>query len=223
MRSMNLQLQNVTLVTQDFQPVLQNFESKILQAVEEHQARPFNESATRNRQLRPSEREQSEPDPNSSSQDEARARDYFEFRALQTDGESCQKWCSCICHRRTAWSSPALLQNFFGQLLVGYTGRMLAFQTCDIKECKTRKSGILVKYRFPSWFIGRIVWLLARSYSGTPELILRMPRVRGYSETDLFTFAADGNINAIKKMFLRREASPFDVQPDGRSALRANL
>jgi hypothetical protein len=64
--------------------------------------------------------------------------------------------------------------------------------------------------------------MIAKRAMQTPEMLVRVLRVRPYGSTDLFRFATHGNIEKLQDLFNKGEASPWDVQPDGRNALHVS-
>ena len=74
-------------------------------------------------------------------------------------------------------------------------------------------------YQFPKYIMSRYisVFMQYSALSG-PELLLRVPRMVSWSHL-LWIYATNGELLAIQKLFAEGKASPFDLNPQGSSAL----
>ena len=148
----------------------------------------------------------------------------FDIKArARTISISCDRWCSCACHVRGTFRYPEWMRSVLGSMFVGYTGMPVFTPPCSETNCKQRSApSIEVTYRFPSWFLSRVVSLNLRlSPVAGPELCLRMPRMMDWS-TPLWQASEVGDISAIQVLFGSGGASPFDVNPYGQSALHVS-
>ncbi|RFU26989.1 hypothetical protein B7463_g9348, partial [Scytalidium lignicola] len=146
---------------------------------------------------------------------------FVELQAARYVDHNCDRWCKCACHMKKKWASPQVFDLVVGQLLLGYTGFIRPHQKCSKLSCRQQSDlKTQVTYRFPSWFVAlSISIMIAKRAMQTPEMLVRVLRVRPYGSTDLFRFATHGNIGKLQDLFNNGEASPWDVQPDGRNAL----
>jgi hypothetical protein len=149
---------------------------------------------------------------------------FVEIQAARYIDHNCDRWCKCACHLKKKWASPQVLDLVVGQLLLGYTGFIRPRQKCTKHSCRQQSDlKTQVTYRFPSWFVSlSISVMIAKRAMQTPEMLVRVLRVRPYGSTDLFRFATHGNIEKLQDLFNKGEASPWDVQPDGRNALHVS-
>ena len=152
------------------------------------------------------------------------AQSFVEIQAARYVDHNCDRWCKCACHLKKKWASPQVFDLVVGQLLLGYTGFIRPHQKCTKSSCRQQSDlKTQVTYRFPSWFVAlSISIMIAKRAMQTPEMLVRVLRVRPYGSTDLFRFATHGNIEKLQDLFNNGEASPWDVQPDGRNALHVS-
>ena len=134
--------------------------------------------------------------------------------------DSCSQDCSCACHSRSIWRSPQYLQFFLGLLFTGYTGLPILNPRCNAAECiQSSQSSIHLKYFFPSWLLACVIEYyirISRSY-GVSQC-LRVSNIVDYSAS-IMLLAQLGDTEGLKKLLSSRKASPFDVDPDGTTAL----
>jgi hypothetical protein len=133
---------------------------------------------------------------------------------------TCPRWCSCICHKRDRLSSPHFLNQLLGALSVGYTALPYFRQPCNERRCQPRpSSSVRVTYRFPSWFLSRVISVLITSVPGYgPTMTLRTLKVIPDNEK-AFIFAEKGDIDGLKNLFSRGLASIDDVDSANQSLL----
>lgn len=151
--------------------------------------------------------------------------EFIEIKARRYSTLACDRWCKCDCHSRKSLSSPRLLDSFIGQLLIGYTGYITPGQKCTKLSCRLPSElHTQVTYRFPAWFLSwTVTAFVTKQRQKGPEMLLRVQRVRPYGTTDLFRFSTSGDIEQIHALFMSGQASPMDVQPDGRTALHVMI
>lgn len=142
----------------------------------------------------------------------------------QNGGRACQKWCSCVCHKKNYLKISTPLKLILGSLFIGYSGFPVNTPACNQKSCKRRSIPSLdLTYYFPTWFLTRcIISSLKFIPLAGPELVLRMPRLITWTtpEADLFHLAKAGNTCGIQNLFSEGRVSPFDVTLSlGESAL----
>lgn len=135
---------------------------------------------------------------------------------------SCTGLCKCICHRPTTLTSPEWLKGLVGLLFIGYTGSPLLnvyARPCSENLCRKNKNSLLkVNYLFPSWFFPRMISLRDRWNPTDGHLLtVRTPRV--VSNTPIWATITSGNLAQLQMLFAQGNASPFDVDPVGTSAL----
>ena len=142
----------------------------------------------------------------------------------QMRGDSCRRFCNCVCHKKSHVRTPKMLNNFLGNLFVGYTGLPLISPRCNESLCYRRsKSSMRINYYFPSWFLMRVVSIMAAYSNQGPEMLLRVKRLCP-ANAEIFSFACLGNVEGIKYLFENGLASPHDVEyGTGISALYASL
>ena len=133
----------------------------------------------------------------------------------------CRTLCSCTCHRRSRLKSPDCLEYIIGTLILNYSTRC----TCNERLCRgPRGSSYVITYFFPYWLLARSQrqFIYAACFTG-PTFALRMPRVvKGDSK--LIGYSVKGDVEGIKELFVRGEASPDDVAgQNGRSALHVGF
>ena len=132
----------------------------------------------------------------------------------------CTAWCSCQCHKRQILTTTNLIQHVFGSLSVSWSGIPKLAKACDQHACRRRSGPTLnVSYRFPQVLAQRIM-CFSMTY-GTmcgPELRVRLPRVVDWS-SPIWGPALDADIAAMRTLFEKGAASPWDVNPGGGSLL----
>ena len=120
--------------------------------------------------------------------------------------------CSCSCHRAWSLNSPNLAHNVFGSLSLKVQGIDLVTRRCNEVLCrKARRSVVRFAYRFPSWLLSRgINSILYNNNVTGPQLSLSSVRIVPRN-SDIFCLAMEGDTDGMKKLFMKRVASPFDV------------
>jgi hypothetical protein len=165
------------------------------------------------------------PDVQTQTPQLVRDAEFIEIRARRFNEQACDPWCKCACHAKKDISSPHFLESIIDRLLLGYTGFIKSSRPCTRLACR-RRSDLQgqIRYRFPVWFLSwNITAFIASRPAQTPEMLLRVSRVRPYGDTDLFRFSTSGDVQRIHALFMSHQASPLDVQPDGRTALHVGL
>ena len=74
----------------------------------------------------------------------------------------------------------------------------------------------------PFWFQVCKAFIITANFYQYPELCLRVSLVRPKSDS-IFRFAIDGKHDMIKRLFASKDASVFDVDEDGDSALHVSF
>lgn len=138
---------------------------------------------------------------------------------MREDDEACQPCCSCPCHVQTTLRTPPILQRFLGSAFIGYSALPMLAPACNEKHCKRRSSPSLrVEYYFPVSYLSRIfVAGMTINPFGYSQFV-KMPRIRKFC-SPLWKAVESQDLGRIQDLFTRRLASPFDVDPFGRSAL----
>jgi hypothetical protein len=137
---------------------------------------------------------------------------------------SCNKWCSCVCHKHNYLKLSTPLDYVLGSLFVGYSGLPISTPACSEHSCLRRAiPSMELSYYFPRWFLARSIFMSLKVVPLVgPELTLRTPRLIRWTskEANLFHLAMAGNIRGIQSMFSDGTATPFDVTlSSGKSAL----
>ncbi|KAL9083577.1 MAG: hypothetical protein Q9159_005705 [Coniocarpon cinnabarinum] len=118
----------------------------------------------------------------------------------------------CACHQQARIKTPSSLNQYVGSLLIKSSGLPGLKWACTEAKCKRRShSSVQISYRFPEWFLNRMVStiILSDQLSGPQCALVPARFVR--NECDLFYFAKNGNIDGIKKLFSDGAASKYDV------------
>jgi ankyrin repeat protein len=134
--------------------------------------------------------------------------------------KTCSPWCSCRCHIRRSFRTPELTKKFFGSLFVGYGGMPIITQPCNERQCrKPSSSKVVLSYQFPDWFWSRSLLLSFMTASAAgPELLIRIPNTIPYA-SETYQHCLDGNVAGLLRLFKKKIASPFDLDPKGVSLL----
>ncbi|KAH0848818.1 hypothetical protein AYO21_08262 [Fonsecaea monophora] len=133
--------------------------------------------------------------------------------------DSCKTWCSCVCHQKCSVNTPKIFQGVFGSLFLGYSGLPLGRQKCSKASC-TRNTTFSVKatYHFPSWYFSRAVSLGIVNTLSKVSIHISLRTVVQRSE--LFIFAAQGNVLAARDILSKKLAHPDEVHTNfGNTAL----
>lgn len=146
-------------------------------------------------------------------------------RASRYRRSQCEGWCSCSCHKVNYFRTPEGTESAFGSMLIGFSAFPLQRQRCSEKNCQKQSIPTLrVTYHFPQWLIARMIsFALSLTYMNGPQVSLHMPRVVD-DNSAIFTFAVQGNLSGLKKLFKDGLASPYDVAArNGRTALHVGI
>ena len=129
----------------------------------------------------------------------------------------CVDWCSCNCHARRSFRSPWVLKTIFGQFFVEYTANG---SECNDHGCRhLPSSSLYMTYHLPHYLMTRYIVIAMQFISPDgPKVSLRVPKVMDWPHA-LFKYANAGDVEAIQALFSNGEASPYDVNPRGTSAL----
>ena len=123
----------------------------------------------------------------------------------------CSQACTCRCHHRKFFSSPAVLQNPFGRLMV---------KTSDIKAQKCNVPGCIshdhfttsVSYIFPYWFARKGLQLRLSNREG-PELMLKVHPIAP-KDSDVFRRCSEGDLKGLRTLLESRQISPDVIDSD---------
>ncbi|EXJ66684.1 uncharacterized protein A1O5_10355 [Cladophialophora psammophila CBS 110553] len=132
---------------------------------------------------------------------------------------SCKTWCSCVCHQKYSLNTPKIFQGIFGSLFLGYSGLPLGRQKCSKASCiRNTTFSVKATYHFPSWYFSRAVSLgIVNSLSEMSIHISIRPVVQ---RSELFIFAAQGNVLAAQDILSKKLAHPNEVHTNfGNTAL----
>ncbi|KAL9080470.1 MAG: hypothetical protein Q9157_000784 [Trypethelium eluteriae] len=135
----------------------------------------------------------------------------------------CRPGCPCLCHTYKKSSTPTIADRLLGQLFVGYAGLPVVSRKCNLEACqKAQTPQMNFEYWFPlGFFWSQIVRVqMGVSQSFGPQFQLKTLR-RVPDSAPCVNFALEGNIIALKDLFVRGLASPQDVSSTrGYSLLR---
>lgn len=152
--------------------------------------------------------------PPASSKQSKKSPDPETLRVLISDRVPCRNWCPCVCHnkRKAKAAIPAIMENVFGKMFVGYTGLPVLGPPCDFRGCKDKQSPTLtMEYWFPWWMVSKYIRMNFKYLPSTgPQLQLSTTR-RVPDTAQSIAFAMQGNIDGLKYLFAKGLASPVDV------------
>ena len=135
---------------------------------------------------------------------------------------ACSRLCACRCHSSHRANTPAWAVAAVGNMFLGYSGSpLVGYRTCSDLKCQQNgQKALRVSYYFPRWFLDRMVELTCSwGPMDRHRISIRAPRLVA-PNADIFAFAIKGNIQGLRMLFQRGEASPFDINAlNGRSAL----
>ena len=135
----------------------------------------------------------------------------------------CQPRCPCSCHEYKKASSPGFLDRVIGKMFIGYTCLPLLSPTCSSHQCqKDRVPCISLEYWFPLGFFWSQIVSVQAGFSQNLGPQFQLKTLRRVPDTaPCVNFALEGNIPALKDLFVRGLASPQDVSSTrGYSLLR---
>ena len=135
----------------------------------------------------------------------------------------CKAWCSCSCHKTSSLRIKKPNNLAIGSLTLTVSGLPWITASCDQKACATRSSPtVKLTVQFPTWlWNGYVASSLICAPLGGPEFSLSLPRTIGWS-SKLWSYATQGNVEAIQSLFSQGLASPRDIQSIGGSALHVS-
>ena len=136
---------------------------------------------------------------------------------------ACRPRCPCSCHEYKKSASPVFLNRVLGQMFIGYAGLPLFSPKCSSQECrKGQVPRVSLEYWFPLGFLWSQILSVQAGFSQNlgPHFQLKTLR-RVPDSAPCVNFALEGNIDALKDLFVRGLASPQDVSSTrGYSLLR---
>lgn len=132
--------------------------------------------------------------------------------------DRCPPSCTCVCHSRAHVSRGALsaFKTAFGSFTFIFNSRA-STAPCNIPTCVSRRGQYLqVIYTFPSWLFHAAISATVKDWAmGSPELLLRVHRRIDASMmstyTSIFGYITRGDVENVKRVLCRREASVYDV------------
>lgn len=146
-------------------------------------------------------------------------------RASKYRRSECEGWCSCSCHQINYYRTPKDIETTFGSVHIGLSGLSPYRQRCSERSCRKQTIPTFrAAYYFPQWLLARMIsFAVSLTYMNGPQMSLHVPRVIE-SNADLFTFAVQGDLSSMKRLFKTGRASPYDVAAsNGRTALHVIL
>ena len=130
--------------------------------------------------------------------------------------------CGCRCHIRTKSEPLSGWGAYFGLLNVESSG-ISWDSTCDQIACKRRGKPLLkVKYYLPKWLFDRRMFAFnfSRTSIGDPVCALKIRRLRPMDAL-VFRFVHDDNVEGLKQLFEKGDATPDDIKGVGREVMFA--
>ena len=131
---------------------------------------------------------------------------------------SCERSCSCACHSRNQYKSPAMFNKLIGSLFVGYTGLPVSTlpSKCDSDTCVNQVSrDIQVVYVFPAWFMMKTLDFFCRTLFTTGPSFGLSTRNRVEtslsSGVNIISLARNGDKAGIITLLEKRKASLTDI------------
>ena len=146
-------------------------------------------------------------------------------RVLQY-ASGCRPSCSCSCHSYKKSASPILFDRILGQMFIGYTGLPFFSPKCSSQNClKGQSPCINLEYWFPLGFFWSQFLSVQAAFSQNFGPQFQLKTLRRVPDTaPCVNFALEGNIDALKDLFIRGVASPQDVSSTrGYSLLRVSI
>lgn len=132
--------------------------------------------------------------------------------------DGCPPSCTCMCHSRAHIGRGALsgFKSAFGSFTFIFNTRSSTI-TCSDPACVSRRGQYLqIMYSFPTWLFHAAISATLKDWTtGSPELLLRVHRRIDASMmstyTSIFGYITRGDIDTVKTILSRREASVYDV------------
>lgn len=145
------------------------------------------------------------------------ARSVPTLRSLRLQ-DGCPPSCTCVCHSQAHIGRGALsgFKSAFGAFTFIFNTRSPAIR-CTEPQCVSRKGQYLqITYSFPTWLFHAAISATFKDWTmGSPELLLRIHRRIDASMlstyTSIFGYITRGDIETVKTILSRREASVYDV------------
>lgn len=152
--------------------------------------------------------------PSVTSKETKKCPDPETLSVLISDRVPCRNWCPCVCHhkRKAKAAIPAIMENVFGKMFVGYRGLPVLGPPCDFRGCKDKQGpAVTMEYWFPWWMVSKYIRMNFKYLPSTgPQLQLSTTR-RVPDTAQSISFAMQGNIDGLKYLFASGVASPRDV------------
>lgn len=132
--------------------------------------------------------------------------------------DGCPPSCTCVCHSQAHIGRGALsgFKSAFGSFTFIFNTRSSSM-TCNDHTCVSRRGQYLqIMYSFPTWLFHAAISATLKDWNmGSPELLLRIHRRIDASMmstyTSIFGYITRGDIETVKTILSRREASVYDV------------
>lgn len=132
--------------------------------------------------------------------------------------DRCSPSCTCVCHSQ-AHIGRGVLSAFkiaFGSFTFIFNTRA-STTSCNVPTCVSRRGQYFqIIYSFPAWLFHTAVSATLKDWTtGSPELLLRVHRridarmMATY--TSIFGYITRGEMESVKRVLSRREASIYDV------------
>ena len=142
------------------------------------------------------------------------------LKVQQFTSSACRQSCSCQCHTRRNWRSSQIMDQFLGTLFIGYSYPPSIVLTCDLTSCRRHQRKVTTfLYVFPYWLLRR-VWSVVLLYSHRDGLSASLRTYRNRSPADMvFAYIDIGDLNKLKILFDKGDASPFDFSAEANVSL----
>lgn len=146
--------------------------------------------------------------------------DSYKLQVVGYRYQPCLAGCPCRCHKRHHHSTPPVLNRFLEGLFMGYSSMVVKHPRCDESSCyKPSKFSLQVIYRFPAWFLNRVI-IMAITQGSFDSIQASIALHKIVPQTaDIFELCASGDVAGIHAMIKMGKASPHDTYRAGGSPL----
>ena len=124
----------------------------------------------------------------------------------------CRQNCLCQCHRRNQWRSHTIFNQIFGNLFIRYSRAPSIVLKCDLASYGRHQQSLTTAiYVFPQWLLQQVL-SITLSYSRRDGIVASLRTFRPRRNSDmLLVYVSTGEVDRVKALFDRGEASPFDI------------
>lgn len=100
--------------------------------------------------------------------------------------DACSSDCVCICHMPRYAATYRVFSSVIGSGSLQIKGTAVPGRRCTVTTCRrSAATSLIISYRLPRWFAARVIYLwYTSSPLGSPEVVLRVPRVFSQQRAD---------------------------------------